>query len=122
MTDAALIVNPRATRVTPELTVAVERELQAGGLAVQTLLTERPRHAADLAAALGSSVDRIYVLGGDGAFNEVVNGVDEDVAVGFIPGGSTSVLRARSGSRATPSSAPGSSPGRSASGASRSAA
>ena len=29
MTDAALIVNPRATRVTPELTVAVERELHA---------------------------------------------------------------------------------------------
>jgi len=92
VTDAALIVNPRASRVTPELAVAVERELQAGGLAVETLLTERPRHAADLAAALGSSVERIYVFGGDGAFNEVVNGVEEDVALGFVPGGGTSVL------------------------------
>jgi diacylglycerol kinase family enzyme len=89
---AALIVNPRATRVTPELTVAVERELQAAGHEVDTLLTERPRHAADLAAALGSSVERLYVFGGDGAFNEVVNGVEQDVAVGFLPGGGTSVL------------------------------
>jgi diacylglycerol kinase family enzyme len=92
VTEAALIVNPRATRVTPELAVAVEHELQAAGLEVQTLLTERPRHAADLAAALGSSVERIYVFGGDGAFNEVVNGVEDDVAVGFLPGGGTSVL------------------------------
>jgi diacylglycerol kinase family enzyme len=92
VTDAALIVNPRATRVTPELTVAVERELHAGGQTVETLLTERPRHAADLAAALGSSVERIYVLGGDGVFNEVVNGIDVDVPVGFLPGGATSVL------------------------------
>src|SRR5918996_1212915 len=56
----ALIVNPNATRVTPELAVAV---------------------------------DRIYVFGGDGAFNEVVNGIeDADVALGFLPGGGTSVL------------------------------
>jgi len=92
VTEAALIVNPRATRVTPELTVAVERELRGGGQTVETLLTERPRHAADLAAEIKGSVERLYVFGGDGAFNEVVNGIDEDVAVGFIPGGSTSVL------------------------------
>jgi diacylglycerol kinase family enzyme len=92
VTEAALIVNPRATRVTPELTVAVERELRAGGQTVETLLTERPRHAADLAAEISGSVERLYVLGGDGAYNEVVNGVEEDVAVGFLPGGSTSVL------------------------------
>jgi diacylglycerol kinase family enzyme len=92
VTAAALIVNPRATRVTPELTVAVERELRAGGHTVETLLTERPRHAADLAAELAGSVERVYVFGGDGAFNEVVNGLEEDVAVGFLPGGGTSVL------------------------------
>jgi diacylglycerol kinase family enzyme len=92
VTEAALIVNPQATRVTPELTVAVERELRAGGQVVETLLTERPRHAADLAAEVSGSVERLYVFGGDGAFNEVVNGVEDDVAVGFIPGGSTSVL------------------------------
>jgi diacylglycerol kinase family enzyme len=89
---SALIVNPRATRVTPELTVAVERELAAGGRELDTLLTEQPRHAADLAAAASHAYERIYVFGGDGVFNEVVNGVEEDVVIGFLPGGGTSVL------------------------------
>jgi diacylglycerol kinase family enzyme len=87
----ALIVNPNATRVTPELAVSVERELAAAG-EVDTLLTERPRHAADLAAAASHEYERIYAFGGDGLFNEVVNGLDADAPVGFLPGGSTSVL------------------------------
>jgi diacylglycerol kinase family enzyme len=89
---SALIVNPGASRVTPELTVAVERALAAGGAQVDTLLTEGPRHAADLAGAASGSYDRLYVFGGDGVFNEVVNGLEADVPVGFIPGGGTSVL------------------------------
>jgi diacylglycerol kinase family enzyme len=87
---AALIVNPQATRVTPELTLAVERELAAAG-EVETLLTERPLHAAELAEQAGD-VERVYVFAGDGGYNEVVNGLERDIAVGFIPGGSTSVL------------------------------
>jgi diacylglycerol kinase family enzyme len=82
---AALIVNPHASRVTPELVQAVEREL--GG--VETFLTERPGHASELAAALDA--ERIYVFSGDGGFNEVVNGIPDGVAVGFVPGGGTSV-------------------------------
>jgi diacylglycerol kinase family enzyme len=89
--DAVLIVNPRASRVTPELTLAVEREL-AGGGPVETVLTERPRHAAELAAEACTRCERLYVLSGDGGFNEVVNGIDRDLAVGFLPGGATSVL------------------------------
>jgi len=88
--SAALIVNPQATRVTPELTLAIERELAAFGK-VETLLTERPLHAAELVAQAGD-VERIYVFAGDGGYNEVVNGLDRDIPVGFIPGGSTSVL------------------------------
>ena len=88
---SALIVNPQASRVTPELTVAVERELAAAG-ELDTLLTEGPRHAADLAAAASQSYERLYVFGGDGAFNEVVNGLENDVPVAFVPGGGTSVL------------------------------
>ena len=90
MATAALIVNPNATRVTPELTLAVERELAAAGK-VDTLLTERPLHAAELVAQTGEA-ERIYVFAGDGGYNEVVNGLDRDIPVGFIPGGSTSVL------------------------------
>ena len=93
MPSAALIVNPNATRVTPELAVAVERELAAAGGHVETFLTEGPRHGAELAAEAAAEFERIYVLGGDGAFNEVVNGIeDADVALGFLPGGGTSVL------------------------------
>jgi diacylglycerol kinase family enzyme len=93
LASAALIVNPRATLVTPEVTVEVERALRAGGESVETMLTERARHAADLAAEASGSFERIYVFGGDGAYNEVVNGLDDvAVAVGFLPGGASSVL------------------------------
>jgi diacylglycerol kinase family enzyme len=89
--STALIVNPEATRVTPELTLAVERELAAAG-PVETLLTERPLHASELAEGLGPSIERVYVFAGDGGYNEVVNGLTRDVPVGFLAGGSTSVL------------------------------
>ena len=89
--SAALIVNPQASRVTPELTLAVERELGAAG-PVETVLTERPMQAAELAEELGGKLERLYVFSGDGGYNETVNGLVADVPVGFIPGGSTSVL------------------------------
>jgi diacylglycerol kinase family enzyme len=88
---AVLIVNPHASRVTPELTVSVEEELRAGN-ELETILTERPLHAAEIVDSAGRDVDRVYVYSGDGGFNEVVNGLAGDVPVGFIPGGSTSVL------------------------------
>jgi diacylglycerol kinase family enzyme len=91
MPGAALIVNPRASRVTPELTLSVERELAAGG-PVETVLTEHPMHAVELAEDLCKRCDRVYVYAGDGGYNEAVNGLSGDVAAGFIPGGSTSVL------------------------------
>lgn len=91
MTRAVLIVNPGASRVTPDLTLAVEAELAAAG-PVETVLTERPLHAAELAAAAGRDTERLYVFSGDGGYNEVVNGLEADVPVGFIPGGSTSVF------------------------------
>jgi diacylglycerol kinase family enzyme len=89
--SAALIVNPHASRVTPDLTLAVERELAASG-AVETLLTERPAHAAELAAEVSQKCERIFVYSGDGTYNEVVNGLERDIPLGFVPGGSTSVL------------------------------
>jgi len=88
---AALIVNPHASRVTPDLTLAVERELAASG-EVETLLTERPAHAAELAAEASQQHDRIFVYSGDGTYNEVVNGLERDIPLGFVPGGGTSVL------------------------------
>lgn len=86
-----MIVNPSASRVTPEVTLEVEQVLAAAG-PLETFLTERPRHAAELAAEACVRCERIYVLSGDGGYNEVVNGIDREVTVGFLPGGSTSVL------------------------------
>jgi diacylglycerol kinase family enzyme len=91
MSRAALIVNPQASRVTPELTLAVEREL-ASGWPIETLLTERPAHAAELAAEASQKYDHIFVYSGDGTYNEVVNNLERDIPLGFVPGGGTSVL------------------------------
>jgi diacylglycerol kinase family enzyme len=93
MRQAVLIVNPFATGVTEESLAAVQDAL--GRFAqVRTVLTERPRHATELAAeALREECDAIFVFSGDGGFNEALNGIDDrDVPVGFIPGGGTSVL------------------------------
>ena len=86
MKGAVLIVNPYASRVTEELIDGVERVLEP----VETLRTERAGHATELARE--ADADAIVVLSGDGGFNEVLNGVRPGVAVGFVPGGGTSVL------------------------------
>jgi diacylglycerol kinase family enzyme len=78
--------------VTPEVVADVERALRAAG-PLETVLTQRAGHAAELGALAAARAERVYVLSGDGVFNEVVNGVgDADVALGFVPGGGTSVL------------------------------
>ena len=88
--DVALIVNPFASNVSEERVRAVEQELRAGA-EVQTLLTERPLHASELAAE-ASGADAVVVYSGDGGFNEAVNGLSRPVPVGFLPGGGTNVL------------------------------
>ena len=90
MTRSLLIVNPTASRVTPELTESVTEALAAGS-EIETVLTERPGHAQELAED-STGYDRVYVFSGDGGFNEAVNGMRGDVPIGFIPGGGTSVL------------------------------
>src|SRR5690242_5933620 len=93
MRRATLIVNPFATGVTEERIGAVERVL-GEVVQLETLLTRRPRHATELAShACGNGgCDAVFVFSGDGGFNEVVNGVDGSVPIGFLPGGGTSVL------------------------------
>ena len=90
MNRAALIVNPFASGVTEEGLVAVERELCAS-LELTVALTERPQHATELVRGLGGA-DRIYVFGGDGLLNEVLNGLAGDTVVGVLPGGRTNVV------------------------------
>jgi diacylglycerol kinase family enzyme len=86
---ATLIVNPYASSVTEELVRSVERELGAAYV-LETVLTERRGHAADLARDAES--ETVFAFGGDGLFNEVLNGIDGRRLVGVVPGGGTSVL------------------------------
>lgn len=85
----ALVVNPHASEVTERRLAAVEDALR-GSLAVEVLRTDRPGHATELAGA--AEGEALLVYGGDGAFNEALNGLRRDVPVGFVPGGRTSVL------------------------------
>jgi len=91
MKRAVLIVNPFASRVTDEAVAAVERDLMKVAY-LRTVRTERPRHAIELARE-SADADALIVFSGDGGFNEALNGVERnDLALGFIPGGGTSVL------------------------------
>ena len=89
MARALLIVNPRATRVTPESAEAVQREL-AGAAELEVVWTKRAGHATELARE--TDADAVVVFSGDGGFNEVLNGVGAAIPVGFVPGGGSSVL------------------------------
>jgi len=91
MARIVLIANPSASRVTPEVVAAVERALVERGR-VETRLTEGRGHAVALAEEASESADLVFVLSGDGGYNEAVNGLSGDVPVGFLPGGGTSVL------------------------------
>ena len=82
----SLIVNPFASRVTEGRVRALEERLDV----VETLLTERRGHATELAAA--SLGDAVFVFGGDGVVNEVLNGLPAGKPLGIVPGGYTNVL------------------------------
>jgi diacylglycerol kinase family enzyme len=83
---ATLLVNPKASRVTPELAERVARALGA----VETVFTEHAGHATQLAR--DAETDVVVVFSGDGGFNEALNGARPGAVLGFVPGGGTSVL------------------------------
>ena len=83
---ATLIVNPFATRVSEERVARVEAELRPA----ETLFTRRRGHAVELAA--GAAGDAVWVFGGDGLVNEVLNGLRPGVPLGVVPGGHSNVF------------------------------
>jgi diacylglycerol kinase family enzyme len=84
----ALIVNPYASGVDEERLERVVSALERVA-DVRVARTERRGHATELAAG---GVDGVFAFSGDGGFNEVLNGLDVDVPVGFVPGGAANVL------------------------------
>ena len=84
-----LIVNPRASKVSDDVVDRVTAVLPGD---VVVLRTGVPGEATAIAREHEASADAMYVLGGDGTYNEVLNGVRGSVPLGFLPGGGTSVL------------------------------
>jgi diacylglycerol kinase family enzyme len=90
--SAVLVVNPFASRVSEERLASVRAELERSA-EVEVVLTEHPGHATELVTnACRSGADAVVVFSGDGGFNEGLNGIEQDVPIGFLPGGGTSVL------------------------------
>ena len=90
MYHLVLIVNPFASGVTDSALRSVQEQLSRIA-AVETRLTERRGHGTELARSVDAA-DAIAVFGGDGAVNEVLNGLDGDVPLAPLPGGGTSVF------------------------------
>jgi len=84
-----LIANPNASGVTRSLVDAVARRLSEAG-EVELRLTERARHAIELAAE--PDADVVVAMGGDGTVNEVVNGLPPGGALAVVPAGASSVF------------------------------
>jgi diacylglycerol kinase family enzyme len=87
----ALIVNSKATRVTETRVRGVEAALSRAGT-VSVIETRAPRDAITLAREACNTADAIVVFSGDGGYNEVLNGLEREIPIGFVPGGGTSVL------------------------------
>jgi diacylglycerol kinase family enzyme len=87
--SSLLIVNPYASNVSDELVERVVAALPAG---IAVVHTRAPGDATALAREHEHTVDAIFVLSGDGTYNEVLNGVAGTTPLGFLPGGGTSVL------------------------------
>jgi diacylglycerol kinase family enzyme len=83
---ATLIVNPFASRVTEQRVREVERRLDV----VETLLTDRRGHATELARE--AQGEAVFVFGGDGVVNEVLNGLPAGKPLGIVAGGYTNVF------------------------------
>jgi diacylglycerol kinase family enzyme len=83
-----LIVNPFASGVDAHRLHAVRAALPVD---TEVRLTTAAGEATVIAGDAGD-VEAIYVLGGDGTYNEVLNGLRRDTPLGLIPGGGTSVF------------------------------
>jgi diacylglycerol kinase family enzyme len=87
-----LVWNPISTEVTSDSigSVLVQLAERVEVVAMQTLDGGDGERLGRLAADEG--FDAVFVLGGDGTANEVVNGAGDRIPVGVLPAGGTSVL------------------------------
>jgi diacylglycerol kinase (ATP) len=89
-----LICNPTAKRASGRKIVKASHFLESRGYNVEVLFTEQKGHAESLAReAVKESPSLIIAAGGDGTFNEVINGIaGSEVPMAILPFGTTNVL------------------------------
>ena len=90
---ALLVLNPKAT-TTDERVREVIASALASALDLDVTPTKQRGHATHLAAgAVHEGVEAVFILGGDGTVNEVIQALaGTSTLVGIIPGGSTNVF------------------------------
>jgi diacylglycerol kinase (ATP) len=82
------IVNPTSgTQQSPQLIPLIERYFAAHEDAFEIMQTNAAGHAKRLAEACTTPGDVLYVLGGDGTANEVLNGLQAGVHMAILPSG-----------------------------------
>lgn len=89
--EVKIVVNPaagqgRTLAIWPDLA----RKIKLSRIKYSSCFTQRVGHATELAKeAVKSGFRKIFVVGGDGTLNEVVNGIDlNETTIGVIPTGS----------------------------------
>ncbi|GAB4409503.1 MAG: diacylglycerol kinase family lipid kinase [Thermodesulfovibrionales bacterium] len=89
-----LIANPAAKRASEHKIKQAARLLRSAGREVAIYLTEKRGDAETIAKrAAGDNVPLIIAAGGDGTFNEVINGIAHtDTKLAILPMGTTNVL------------------------------
>ena len=88
-----LIVNPYSGKKKGSKKLSgILQTLQDGGNRCTVMLTDKRMAASEFASEFGKDHDVIACIGGDGTFNETVNGMlhaDLTIPLGYIPTGST---------------------------------
>ena len=86
-------MNPKSgTMMAPKHLSSIIEKFSAAGYLTEVLMTGGRGDARDFAYEYGSDVDKLVVSGGDGTFNEVVDGLisaGHKTEIGYIPAGST---------------------------------
>lgn len=88
------IVNPNARNgMSLKIWKKIERYLKSLPISYETLFTQYPGHAVELASKIAQSTENkniIVAVGGDGTIHEVIRGIHQydNIIVGYIPAGS----------------------------------